>query len=201
MKLDLSRVPPEKIALYGGIGSLTLGLGLVAYYLVRAVPSTGTVVVPGGRVLSGYGNRRTGSGSTQFHLGEDIRAPKGSPIYAAKSGKILRVARDGAIGGYGNTVVIEHDGRETAALYAHMDEIAPTMVAGARVEAGQLIGKVGETNSAGGFTSSPAHLHLEILVSDGNPSRAFTSFHGGANWYPQRLDPQDWARANGVLLA
>lgn len=158
-------------------------------------------VVPGGTVLSPYGRRSTGNGSSQFHLGIDIRAPEGTPIYAAHSGVVKGAYDDGELGGYGNTVVIDHESEPTAALYAHMDSIAPGITRGAHVQAGDLVGTVGHTNSAGGFASSPDHLHLEILVAtDGDPQRSFTHFYGGPNWYPDRVDPQVWAAEHGVAL-
>lgn len=158
-------------------------------------------VVPGGSVLSSYGNRRTSNGGTQFHLGEDLRAPEGTDVLAAASGTVVGAYSDGRLSGYGNTVVIAHDDGMTAALYAHMKEIDDAMRVGTRVDAGQRVGAVGHTNSAGGFASSPDHLHLEILVAtDGDPQRSFTHFYGGPNWYPDRVDPQVWAAEHGVAL-
>ena len=39
-----------------------------------------------------------------------------------------------------------------------------------------------------------------IVATDGDPQRSFTHFHGGENWYPDRVDPQVWAAEHGVAL-
>lgn len=89
------------------------------------------------------------------HNGVDIAAKKGSPIYAAASGKAIIVKSNGAWnGGYGNYIVISHpNGVQT--LYAHLNgvNIAP----GAQVKQGQLIGYMGTTGDSTGV-----HLHFEV---------------------------------------
>jgi len=62
--------------------------------------------------------------------------------------------------GYGEMVVIDH-GHRTRTRYAHLS--VRDVVVGQRVEAGQVIGKVGSTGESTG-----PHLHVEILV-DGRP--------------------------------
>lgn len=88
------------------------------------------------------------------HDGIDIKAPKGSKIYAVAPGRIKRVqpVPDGK--GYGIHVRIAHaDGYET--IYAHLEK---TLVrVGNRVQAGTLIGLADST----GF-SSGSHLHLVL---------------------------------------
>lgn len=67
----------------------------------------------------------------------------------------------------GKQVIIDHgDGVRT--VYSHLDEIAPGVVTGARVRAGQLIGTVGVTGTQGEVergTVGP-HLHVEIWVNE-----------------------------------
>lgn len=160
-------------------------------------PEYDGAIVPGGRVLSAYGNRPTGSGGTQFHLGVDLAAPTGTPVYSPISGVAVGAYPDGELGGYGNTVVIARG--DIGLLFAHLSEI--DVVRGAEVVAGQQIGRIGSTNSAGGFTSSPPHTHFEVLwASDGDTARAFTRFHGGSGWYPERKDPAAWVESIGARL-
>jgi murein DD-endopeptidase MepM/ murein hydrolase activator NlpD len=86
-----------------------------------------------------------------FHSGVDIAADRGRKVHAARWGRVVHA---GEAGGYGNTVLIEHElGYHT--LYAHLDEIRvePDM----RVESGGIIGTVGST----GRSTGP-HLHFEI---------------------------------------
>ena len=58
--------------------------------------------------------------------------------------------------GYGNLVVIEHENRVTS-HYAHLSVINARL--GEEINAGSIIGRVGQTGLATGN-----HLHLEIRV-------------------------------------
>lgn len=101
-----------------------------------------------GHVTSGFGPRRGG-----FHYGIDIDLELGDPVVACMEGTV-RIA--GYNRGYGNMVVIAHEGGlET--LYGHMSEL--NVVEGQTVVAGQQIGLGGST----GRSTGP-HLHLEIFI-------------------------------------
>ena len=94
---------------------------------------------------------RTLYGRSEFHLGTDIPAPRGTPIKAAKSGKVTTSTSHWS---YGNYVVVTHsDGTQT--LYAHMSQRAVSV--GQVVSQGQVIGYVGSTGNSYGN-----HLHYEI---------------------------------------
>lgn len=187
---------PEKIALYVGAGVLIVGGGVALYFAMRT-PPFGGVVVPGAHIMSGFG-RRTVRGTSQYHLGEDIAAPHGTPIYMPVAGTVVKVWPDGEVGGYGNLAVVRLADEPKALLFAHMDRYA--VQDGQVLRPGDVVGYVGSTDSEGGFSSSDSHLHLEVLLDDGT-QRGYTHFHGGANWYPQRQDPQEWAAQRGVRLS
>lgn len=104
-----------------------------------------------GRVSSRYGQRW---GTT--HKGLDIAAPKGTPIYAAGSGKIT-TSSYGWNGGYGNYVVIDHGSGVTTA-YGHCSSLVAKY--GQKVNKGDLIAYVGNTGDSQGN-----HLHFEIRVN------------------------------------
>ncbi len=92
-----------------------------------------------------------GSG-TENHGGDDIAAPKGTKILAAKAGKVI--TNQFMASGYGYYVIIDHgDGWYT--LYGHMVRQSSLGV-GTKVEAGQVIGYVGTTGRSTGY-----HLHFE----------------------------------------
>ncbi|MBB3066314.1 peptidoglycan DD-metalloendopeptidase family protein [Limibacillus halophilus] len=112
--------------------------------------------IDGARLSSGYGMRKHPIlGYSKMHTGSDFAAPRGTPIYAAGNGKVLKAGRNG---GYGNYIRIRHNSRyETA--YAHLNGFARGVRQGARVEQGQIIGYVGTT----GRSTGP-HLHYEVLV-------------------------------------
>ncbi len=104
-----------------------------------------------GRISSRYGRRW---GTT--HKGLDIAAPKGTPIYAAGSGKIT-TSSYGWNGGYGNYVVIDHGSGVTTA-YGHCSSLVAKY--GQKVNKGDLIAYVGNTGDSQGN-----HLHFEIRVN------------------------------------
>ena len=91
------------------------------------------------------------------HKGVDFAAPAGTVVRAAGDGK---VAFAGSQGGYGNIVMLKHNGAYST-VYAHLSRFAPGMKAGTRVTQGQVIGYVGQT----GWATGP-HLHYEFRVND-----------------------------------
>lgn len=88
------------------------------------------------------------------HLGLDIRAEVGTPIFAISEGTVVEIAYES--GGYGRYVIIRHviAGVEVHSLYAHMK--STTLSIGESVKAGDRVGSVGMT----GRTTGP-HLHFE----------------------------------------
>ena len=103
------------------------------------------------------------------HSGVDISVPRGTPVLASGSGKIVW-AGYGFLSGYydetdpyGIAVLIRHDfGFQGAALYTvygHLERV--DVVKGQRVEIGTLLGLSGET----GKTSGP-HLHFEVRLEE-----------------------------------
>jgi murein DD-endopeptidase MepM/ murein hydrolase activator NlpD len=104
-------------------------------------------------ITSGYGWRLNPvTGDWSLHSGIDLGAPMGTPVLAAKSG---RVEFAGWSGGYGNLVELSHDNMGTR--YAHLAAIY--VAPGQRVVRGQQVGIVGST----GRSTGP-HLHFEIMV-------------------------------------
>jgi len=98
-------------------------------------------------------------GGRRMHTGTDIGAPMGTSVVAALAG---RVAIAEALGGYGLTVVLQHEEGTIETLYAHLSEIL--VRPGEKIEQGEVIGLVGST----GVSTGP-HLHFEIreLTADG----------------------------------
>lgn len=87
------------------------------------------------------------------HLGTDYAAPRHTPIKAAAQGKVIFA---GTKGGYGKTVIIQHEnGYRT--LYGHMHKINKGIRTGVYVSQGKQIGTVGST----GLSTGP-HLHFGL---------------------------------------
>ena len=80
------------------------------------------------------------------HLGVDYGAPAGSSVVAVANGTVVSAGYSGASG---NLVHLKHSsGIET--YYLHLSAFGKGVRAGARVEQGQVIGKVGATGAATG---------------------------------------------------
>lgn len=103
-----------------------------------------------GTLTSGFGPR-----GGAFHDGIDIAAPEGTPIYAARGGRVIYSDR---IPGYGNIVILEHDdGLST--VYAHNQRNEVTQ--GDVVRQGDEVSRVGQT----GRTTGP-NLHFEVRIQN-----------------------------------
>ena len=94
-------------------------------------------------------------GSGRAHLGTDILAAEGSPLFAVVTGKVIQIYNaDAPLSGNGIKIA-RADG--TYFFYAHLSALAPEMSVGAQVSAGQVIGYVGRTGNA-----ATPHLHFEV---------------------------------------
>jgi murein DD-endopeptidase MepM/ murein hydrolase activator NlpD len=122
---------------------------------------TGTFLHPTAnkRVTSRFGPRNTGiKGASKYHQGIDYGPVKpgteGDPIYASAAGV---VSFTGARGGYGNLVIITHDGPLAGyeTRYAHLKSWL--VKRDQRVKQGQHIAALGKT----GVGNAP-HLHFEV---------------------------------------
>ena len=90
-------------------------------------------------------------GDFSFHSGTDIGAPLGTPVLAAYPGTV-EVAD--YVGGYGLTVVLNHNKNTLQTLYGHLSEIFVNP--GETIPQGTVIGRVGSTGNSTG-----PHLHFE----------------------------------------
>lgn len=108
----------------------------------------------------------------RIHHGIDMPNPVGETVRAAGSGTVIW-AGDGVFQNspsYGTLVAIEHDfgyrGQPLYTIYAHLS--AALVTRGAYVNAGDVIGLVGET----GLVSGP-HVHFEVRVNDNHYRSTF----------------------------
>jgi hypothetical protein len=93
----------------------------------------------------------------KFHRGIDLRAKRGSPVYATADGVVKHVQSRNK-GAYGKMIIISHNfGFETA--FAHLEK--PLVRIGDIVYKGQLIGRSGNT----GRSTGP-HLHYEVRYAN-----------------------------------
>ena len=110
-----------------------------------------------GGLSDGFGIRGNpfGGGSSEFHPGQDITAPPGTPVVAAADGM---VAQAGWQSGYGQVVVIDH-GNGLTTRYGHLSKIE--VAVGQELKRGEELGQVGST----GRSTGP-HLHYEVRIGD-----------------------------------
>ncbi len=118
-----------------------------------------------------FGSVRTGAnGLARFHEGIDIAAQqrdnRGRPldaVVAVAPGLVSLVNKVAGNSAYGKYVVLTHDDPvgQIYTLYGHLAETANGLAEGASVEAGHVLGKVGNT-ALDPIPMVRAHLHFEI---------------------------------------
>src|SRR6185503_589179 len=99
-------------------------------------------------------------GTGRRHEGQDIFAPKGTPILSATNGYIYKIGENN-LGGQ-TVSVIGSGGR--VYYYAHLDAYAKGIAVGDRVSKRTVLGYVGTTGNAQG---TPPHLHFGIYTLTG----------------------------------
>jgi murein DD-endopeptidase MepM/ murein hydrolase activator NlpD len=109
-------------------------------------------------------------GGRREHHGVDIFAPRGTPVLAAAPGVVSSV---GTTGLGGNVVWVWDSRRRHSHYYAHLAEQAVSV--GQRVNAGDVIGYVGNTGNA---RTTPPHLHFGIYALGDGPIDPYPFVHG-----------------------
>jgi murein DD-endopeptidase MepM/ murein hydrolase activator NlpD len=109
---------------------------------------------------SDFGGGDAAHQSRGGHRGIDIFAPTGEPVVAPVTGIVVKVSKQD-VGPGGKTVTIEKDGYSF--YHAHLDQVY--VDEGQEVNAGHLIGVVGDTGNAAG---THPHVHFSIYkTADG----------------------------------
>ncbi|RZU31171.1 M23 family metallopeptidase [Blastococcus saxobsidens] len=122
-----------------------------------------------GRVTSCYGSRWG-----TMHLGLDIAAPIGTPVFSPEPGVVLQA---GPASGFGLAVAVQHpDGAIT--VYGHVNQVFVSE--GQVVSGGERIAEVGNRGQSTG-----PHLHFEV-------------HQGGL--YADRSNPVPWLAKRGIDL-
>jgi murein DD-endopeptidase MepM/ murein hydrolase activator NlpD len=127
-----------------------------------------------------------GDVSGGWHHGDDIFAPLGAPILAVATGTVFSVGWND-VGGY-RLWLRDRGGNEF--YYAHLSAYTTLAINGRRVQAGDVLGFLGNTGDAQG---TPFHLHFEVHPV----SLLFLGYDGAVN--PTKyLDA--WKRLEDVRL-
>ncbi len=112
------------------------------------------------------------------HKGVDYAAPIGTRVKATGDGVVETIGKQG---GYGNLVILRHQGKFSTA-YGHLSGFASGLRKGARVSQGDVIGYVGQT----GWATGP-HLHYEFRVSDVQQNPLAVNLPGAPPLPPQQM--------------
>ena len=97
----------------------------------------------------------------RVHEGVDIIANSGNFLYAVNDGVISKITVDHWLSGNALRLTMDNG---TYFYYGHLREFAPGITVGTRVQAGQIIGTVGDTGE-----TTVNHLHFEIHPGGGDP--------------------------------
>jgi murein DD-endopeptidase MepM/ murein hydrolase activator NlpD len=122
-----------------------------------------------------------------WHHGEDIFAPVGTPILAVADGTLYSIGWND-IGGY-RLWLRDREGNQF--YYAHLAAYSPLALEGNQVEAGDVVGFVGDTGDADG---GAPHLHFEIHPA----SMIGLGYDGVVAPYPFLVA---WRRADDIFFA
>ena len=102
-----------------------------------------------------------------MHLGLDVFIEANTALYAPLAGRVYSHVDNNLPLDYGPTVILEHDVGDSGlvfyTLYGHLSHSTFDLLSeGQDVEAGQLIGHVGEFSENGGWAP---HLHFQIMTT------------------------------------
>jgi len=114
--------------------------------------------MPFTRISSGFSSARFHPILKEWraHKGIDYAAPTGTPVRAIADAVVSFAGRQG---GYGNLLVLNHQGPYSTA-YGHLSRFAKGIKRGSHVSQGEVIAYVGST----GLATGP-HLHYEFRVN------------------------------------
>jgi murein DD-endopeptidase MepM/ murein hydrolase activator NlpD len=163
--------------------------------VVRAAPEVTARLSRGGYVFPVFGPAAFGNTfgayrgdvAGKWHHGEDLVAPYGTPLLAVADGTLFSVGWND-IGGWRLWL---RDGAGNEFYYAHMSAYSPLAIAGKRVQAGDVLGFVGDSGDADGGVP---HLHFEIHPVD----LLRYGYDGAVAPYPFLVA---WRRAEDVSFA
>lgn len=127
----------------------------------------------GGWGIGGYSEKRSSmylapqyENRRNIHMGLDIWAAAGEPVFSALPGRVAYTAYHDQYGNYGGTVILHHkfEGDDLFALYGHLSIKSLTLSEpGKMVEAGELAGWLGNEEENGNW---PPHLHYQLSRAD-----------------------------------
>jgi murein DD-endopeptidase MepM/ murein hydrolase activator NlpD len=98
-----------------------------------------------------------------IHLGVDIWAAAGSPVFAPLDGKVHSFQDNRGFGNYGPTLILSHElaGKTLYSLYGHLSRVnLAQFELGREVAAGEQLCEIGPFPENGDW---PPHLHFQLI--------------------------------------
>jgi murein DD-endopeptidase MepM/ murein hydrolase activator NlpD len=99
----------------------------------------------------------------RLHLGMDIWAAAGTPVYAPLQGTVHSFQDNDNFGDYGPTIILQHnlDGLRLYTLYGHLNKgCLFGLKIGQSINQGQQIASLGTSHENGSW---PPHLHFQLM--------------------------------------
>lgn len=131
-----------------------------------------------------------------IHLGIDIFAPAGTPVFAPSAGRIHSFQDNAAALDYGPTIILEHPlepGLTVFSLFGHLSRASLTGLAdGQPVAKGQQIATLGDRDVNGGWLP---HLHFQLILDIADKRGDFPGvFRRSERELAKRIspDPAQW---------
>ena len=122
--------------------------------------------------IGSFGVARNGG---RRHEGFDVNSPCGTPVVAARGGRVVRAGYDPVL--YGNVVIVRGERTQRDYWYSHLKH-ATRLRVGDQVLTAQRIGSIGATGNA---RTIGCHLHFEIH-SRGKPIDPAPELHAWDAW-------------------
>lgn len=170
------------------------GSGLMVKGQVIALPASSDPVIASymgdlAFPVAGYENARLDDsyldprdGGSRRHQAIDIMAPRGTPVLAVQSGRVLRLSKTSK---GGISLYATDDESKYVYYYAHLDRYHSRMSVGRSLARGDTIGFVGSTGNA---SESAPHLHFQVMRMPSD----------GRYWNGEPINPYPLLRATRV---
>jgi len=115
-------------------------------------------------ILSQYAQMSTDK--RYFHLGIDICAPAGTPVFAPIDAVVHETGFEEGVGNYGAYVILKHSPKDSEVfytMYGHMKK-STLPEKGAFIQGGSVIAEIGDLHENGGWNH---HTHIQVITEKG----------------------------------
>lgn len=115
------------------------------------------------------------------HLGIDLQAPKGTPIYPIGPGVVIKIGTESSNPSGGNSVTVHHveQDPDLTSYYAHMLDVKVGI--GQKVDVNDILGGVSNTGKSARYTSTHLHYQTSIKNVEVDPNKVIGKDYGFTN--------------------